>query len=368
MVLCAAVLALSQGLIWGEAARAAGGPEVAYTIGKYPVEAIDNDAVAAKDKAIADGQQAALRSLLKRIVPVTHYARINRIQPAPRAIDFIDGVAVQSERNSSTRYIASLDFSFRAQPVRDLLRKQGIPYVDSQSQPVGVLPVFRSPAEGAGTVADGARHWMEAWQVLDHEHALTPLRLAARPPQVPPATVDGVIAGDAGMQRLLSREYGIEQAIVAVAEPDPSTHKVTVTIAGRDAVGQFSLKRVYRYADGDLAYTLELASVVSLGVLEGRWKALRMRGVSTGSLSAAPLAPVQLFVEYSSLDEWSELRETIASTPGVEEFRIGGVAPRGADVAVLYPGGATALAQSLRGEGLEMQEQGGLWQVRRRGG
>ncbi len=42
-----------------------------YTIANYPVEATAKDAVAAKEKAHADGQQAALGALLKRLVPVT---------------------------------------------------------------------------------------------------------------------------------------------------------------------------------------------------------------------------------------------------------------------------------------------------------
>ena len=344
--------------------HAASPADAAYTIGKYPVDAVAADAVTAKDKALADGQQAALRSLFKRLVPVTHYARINRMKPTPRAADYIDGVSVQSERNSSTQYIASLDFSFRVQAIRDLLKKQGIPFVDSQSPPVAILPVYRAPATAADTVADGERQWSDAWKALDHDHALTPLRLAAKKPQVHADTVDGVIAGDGGMMRVLTREYGSDLVVVAVAEPDPSTRKVTITIAGQDSVGAFSLKRTYRYAAGDLGYTLELASVIALGTLEGRWKALKSRGIRTGSITTASAMPVQLFVEYKSLQEWSDLREAISSTPGVQDLQIGGVAPRGADIALMFPGGPEPLAEQLRAQGLDMQGSGSSWTVR----
>lgn len=346
--------------------HAAGSADTVFTVGKYPVDATAGDAVTAKDKALTDGQQAALRSLLKRIVPVTHYARINRMQPTPRGVDFIDGVSVQSERNSSTQYIASLDFSFRAGAIRELLKSQSIPFVDSQSPPVAILPIFRAPATAADTVAAGDRQWADAWKALDHEHALTPIRLAAKKPEVHADTINGVIAGNGAMQRLLSREYGSELVVVALAEPDPSTRKVAITIAGQDAVGPFSLKRTYRYSAGDLGYTLELATVIALGTLEGRWKAIRTRGIRTGSLPASAGMPVQVFIEYQSLSEWSDLRETIQSTPGVSEFKIGGVAPRGADVALVFPGGADQLAEQLRSQGLEMKDGGGTWTVRAR--
>src|SRR5690606_38836510 len=83
-----------------------------FVIGNYPVEAQAADAVKAKEHAIADGQQAAFRSLLKRIVPVTSYNRLKQIRTTPAA-PLIEGFSVRSERNSSTQYIASYDFSFQ---------------------------------------------------------------------------------------------------------------------------------------------------------------------------------------------------------------------------------------------------------------
>ena len=56
--------------------------EPVYTIANYPIEATADNAVAAKERALADGRQAALRSLLKRIVPAAAYARLERVKSA----------------------------------------------------------------------------------------------------------------------------------------------------------------------------------------------------------------------------------------------------------------------------------------------
>ena len=111
-----------------------------FTIGNYPVEATAGDAVAAKEQALAEGQKAAFRSLLKRLVPVTSYKRIDKLKNVKIA-DLIDGVSVRSERNSTTQYIANLDFSFQVKAVRDLLRREGVPFVDLQAPTIVVLPV-----------------------------------------------------------------------------------------------------------------------------------------------------------------------------------------------------------------------------------
>src|SRR6185295_11042047 len=71
-----------------------------YTISNYPVEARAENAVAAKEKALADGQQAAFRSLLKRLVPVTLYSRVTKLASV-RGADLIEDVRVRAERKSS---------------------------------------------------------------------------------------------------------------------------------------------------------------------------------------------------------------------------------------------------------------------------
>ncbi len=93
----------------------AAGADSAYTIANYPVDATAANAVAAKQQALADGQQAAFRSLLKRIVPVTAYKQLTRVKDI-KAANLVSGVTVRSEKNSATDYLASLDFSFRPMP------------------------------------------------------------------------------------------------------------------------------------------------------------------------------------------------------------------------------------------------------------
>ena len=152
--------------------RAAAAAEAVFTVGNYPVEARADNAVAAKDRALSEGQQAAFRSLLRRLVPVTAFQRLKQL-PAVRAGDLLEGVKVRAERNSATDYIASLDFSFQSKGVRDLLRREGIPFTDEQAPVVTLVPVWL--AAGGAAKADAA--WTSVWSGLDLEHALTPGKL-----------------------------------------------------------------------------------------------------------------------------------------------------------------------------------------------
>lgn len=339
----------------GPAAAAQPSPDAAFTIGNYPVDATAADAVKAKERALADGQQAAFRSLLKRIVPVTAYQRLKRL-PAIKAGDFIDGVSVRSERNSSTQYIASLDFSFQPKAVRDLLKREGVPFVDAQAPEIVIVPVMQGASAG---------QWKEAWQGLDVAHALTPAKLDSLKTTIAPDTVKMTLAGDGGSQRILSPEYNSERVVLAVADIDQSAKKLIVTLAGTDAVGPFAWKKSYRLGS-DPQYAMELAAVVGLGVLEGRWKAVKSVGRGGAEALAEPSESVQLTAEFQSLAQWNDLRRQLMATPGVDNVNITAISARSADILLSYPGGPSRLADAVAAQGLALVSQSGSWTLRSR--
>jgi hypothetical protein len=343
----------------GAVALAAAGPSFAapnddvYTVGNYPVDAQAANAVAAKKKALADGQKAAFRSLLKRVVPVTDYARLKRLASL-RSSDFFEGVSVRSERNSSTRYIASLDFSFRPDSVRAVLQQEGIPFVEEQAREVIVVPVVRN-AQGAADKGAAARAWVATWQSLDLEHTLTPMDVQRLKPAIHPDTLKMLIDGTGG-QRILAGEYGRPYVVVAIAEPDAATKRLKVTLAGIDAVGPINLKRSYKIFDNDTAYAMELAAVVGQGVIEGRWKAIK-----TGTGAAGYGEQIVVEARFASFAEWRGMRERLLGLQGVNDLRIESESAQGAGLRLRFPGGGPALAAALRSHGLLLQAAGAGW-------
>ena len=347
--------------------------EKPFTVANYPVEASDKNAVAAKEKALADGQHAAFRSLLKRLVPVTAYKQLARLSSV-KAADMVSGVAVRSEQNSSTAYIASLDFSFQPEAVRSVLQREGIPFVQEQAPAVTLVPLSR---QGNPAVAKGdTGPWRNAWKSLDLEHTLTPLKLEELKPAVHNDTVAMLASGDDSGMRILSGEYKTELIVLAIAEPDVVSKTMAVTLVGQDAVGAINLKRTYRMSDGDVTYASEFAAVVALGILEGRWKAVKSQTYAAVSPSPGVERPawtatgsgtgehVRFVAEFASLAQWNEIRAQLLDTPGVEDLEIATVSARNADVILRFPGGAAALANSIGARGLALGNAGAGWTLR----
>lgn len=335
----------------------------AYTIANYPVEAQAQDAVAAKDRALAEGQQAAFRSLLKRLVPVTAYGRLKKLRSV-KATDIVEGVSVRSERNSTTQYIASLDFTFSAQAVRALLRREGIAFIDQQAAQTVIVPIVIGAQAIEPEDSANSKLWMDAWGGLDLEHALTPVRLGAPRSPPPVAMVKTLMDGDPTGLGPLAAEFRSDHTVAAIAEPDAANRRLHVWLAGEDASGPIFLKRSYRLAGNDLAYTMELAAVVGLGILEGRWKAQSVsnRG-GIAALSQSALA-FEMTVEFRSRVQWEEMRSRLESIKGVEDVDVVSLTTRSATLAMRFPGGPEELADAVETTGMELSKVGGGWTLR----
>lgn len=355
--------------VFGVGAVQAASADSAYTVANYPVDATAANAVAAKEQALADGQQAAFRSLLKRIVPVTAYKQLTRVSGI-KAADLISGVAVRTERNSATDYIASLDFTFQADAVRTALSREGIPFVDEQAPPVTVVTALLQGNPPAATNDTGI--WRRAWMGLDLRHTVTPVTIQDLKPAIHSDTVNMLLAGDDNGLRILNNEYGTRLILLAVAEPDMVAKRLRVTLAGRDAVGPLLLKRTYRISNGDLGYPSELAAVVALGVLEGRWKAVKsgtaqQEAAGTPVWSAASRGggeEVTFIAQFVNPSQWDQIRTQLLDTPGVNGLTISAVSDRDADVSLTYPGGARGLANALGARGLSLIDTGSGWTLR----
>lgn len=381
-----AVLTAVVSLLGTAPVHASGQEEKLFTIGNYPLEARADNAVAAKERAIADGQQAAFRSLLKRLVPVTAYRRLDRLKNVKPG-EFIESFAVRSERNSSTAYIASYDFVFSPDPVRKLLDREGIPYLDRPAPTITIVPAYRVSPDAAKrlsptfSAAAGSDAWLYAWKALDLANSLTPASLQPLKPEVHGDTIRALAEGDLGMLRTLGQAYGTEAIVLAVLEPEADQKKLKVVLVGRDAVQNLYLKRIYRMDEGDLAYTAELAAVISLAILEGRWKAINVRnyppqqasapapsaggwGVSssppghdygaTGGVQAGG-APLTIAIAFQGMAEWQEISRELTHTPHVADVEVLGLSARGARVSLHYPGNAQTLADALAQRGLILE-------------
>ena len=111
-----------------------------YTVSNFEVWAEAKDAVAAKRAALSDGRSVALSLLLKRLTLFSSYDHLPKLDDKALS-KIITSLSVQNEKNSTTEYLATMDFKFSAKGVKTLLRKNQIPFWDRQAKEVLIIPV-----------------------------------------------------------------------------------------------------------------------------------------------------------------------------------------------------------------------------------
>jgi hypothetical protein len=342
-----------------------------YTVASYPAEARASDAVTAKNAALAQAQTSAWRYLMKRLVAVTAYQQLPKL-PLEQIENLIDGVSVRDEQNSATDYLATLDINFKAGAVQKLLKSYNLPFLDRQSGTTTVLPVFAVDA-GAGTSGsirpeEAQKLWRQAWSGLDLAHALTPVRLAVPGPSADNALFVKLAKGDIRKLGIIEGETSAERLIVALAMVVDDGKRLEVTLIGRDWAGDIWWQHSARIAFNDLGYTAETAAILSLAVLEGRWKARSAPSAAVVTEVAdgwaASHESIALTAQFDSLGQWQQMRQSLGRVPGVEGLQVGQLSTRQAEVTLAFPGGIEALVSALQLQGFSLTNDGGRWTLR----
>ena len=143
-----------------------------YSVRGIKVDANAATAAAAQKIALAQGQIIATEQLLKRITPLDRHADLPTMDNA-YVVNLVQSMEVSSEKRSSTRYLAELVINFRRSAVRRLLRNLAIPFSETMSKPVLILPVLERA--GAANLWDDPNPWRDAWRGLDNKNRFVPL-------------------------------------------------------------------------------------------------------------------------------------------------------------------------------------------------
>jgi len=324
-----------------------------YEVSGIEVQASADDAVQAKKKAIAEGQQQAIRTMLERITNSADHGRLP--VPSPAEIEtMISGFGVDEERTSATTYGARLTYHFERQPVRDVLLRAGIPFNDQEAPPSLLIPIYQ---EGESFYLWENNPHLEAWRALEPGNRLTPVILPDG--DISDADVDpnAVLARDVDTFSGLRLRYKVNNVLVALCRTDLNRSRYDCTLEGGGPSGPVSTQQSYT---GEPQASMMAAAAAFLDYLEDQWKANNMAGMPglrTGE-------PVEASVAFSGLREWQLLRSKLLGLAEVSEVEVRALNPRGALLVLHVSGGPVELSNALAPLGLELADTGGMWVIR----
>jgi len=299
-----------------------------YTISNVTVDATSQSAVQAREIARADGERRAFRTLLERLTLKQDWGRLPKVTDAD-LFGLVQDFEVTSERSSTVRYLATLTYRFRAEPVRRLLRDRGVAFTETGSKPVVVLPVLSA---GNRTVLwEEPNPWRSAW-------SRQPLGEGLLPIQVPTSDLvdtQKALKGDKDALAALGQRYDNGDVLVAQAALSGSGDQRMLQLTTARYSSGFSdqnwvhsLKSEPKESDDD--FFARAVSAVVEDASEAWKKATLQHTGAEATLTAV--------VPMTSLRDWVVVRDRLQSVPAIQQATLLSLSQDSARIEIHYVG------------------------------
>ncbi|HEX3498355.1 MAG TPA: DUF2066 domain-containing protein, partial [Stellaceae bacterium] len=332
-----------------------------FTVADVPVDATAANAVAARDAARLDGERRAFRQLLERLTLVADRGRLPRVGDQ-QLTDMVRDFEVANERSSGIRYLATYTFRFRPETVRALLRDAGIPFAETVSKPVVVLPVLRR--DDAAVLWDDPNPWRAAWSDRTGSSGLVPLVVPLGDAEdVAAIGPDQALAADpAALTRIAAHNGGGDILIAAATQRsggELQTSLRRVSASGTSEIAKASFQPAPGESDSAFMARAVAASVADV---EEGWR--RDNVLATGKegvlTAAVPLN--------GGLAEWLVVRDRLRGVPTVKRSDVLTLGRQAARIEIHYLGDPARLRVALAQRDLVLDGGEDSWTLRPRSG
>lgn len=340
-----------------------------FTVSDVRLDATAESVTAARDRAMAEGQVEAVEKLWSRLVAPDARSMIPPLSASELSDYYIQSMRVSGEQTSTNRYIADLTVQFRADQIRQFLRSNGVPYAETRSRPMLVLPLYGQA--GAATLWDGDNPWLGAWQQFDSQNQLVPV-VAPLGDLEDLTGVDAARAeaGDSQALAVMAERYGASDVLVSRASMsgDPAAGNAHLDIAtarypGAQGPAQTSRDSVAQQPGEGLQALLTRAARQVTGTLQGSW-------LNQNQLRYDQQAQLEAVVPVNSLDELVEVQRRLGQLAAVRDLYTLAVTRTAAEIGLVYYGDPAQLQRALSQVDLALEQTGvampgqPAWQIR----
>ncbi len=337
-----------------------------YTVTNVSIDASADNALTAQTEAMRQGQELAVHRLIERLTleedrfetAFDFTPRMNEFgeMVQENALDLsvvaemISGIEIQNEQRSATRYLAELTISFDPRVVERIFSSYAVPYVESQSRPMMVLPIYNQAGQFQ-LWEDNV--WRAAWNGQNFSNALTPMFVPAEGEALLSAR-DALTLNEPALAALASA-YNVNRIAVLRAEE-------------RDGVRMFGGYLVNIASDGAFEVSTWGPETVFGGWRDAASRFVFERETDWKQQSIVRDLETEEFrvtVLYGGLGEWRSLQGALTGTSLVEDARLDAMSRDGALMTVNFRGAREQLISELAERGAVLEEQPELgWIIR----
>lgn len=325
-----------------------------FEVRDVTVDVTAETAAAARDQALAEGEQKAFRLQLERLTAPADWASLPKLSNQQIAA-YVQDFEVASEKSSAVRYIATLNFTFKEQPVRRLLADRNMPFAMTRAKPMVVVPVYEE--SGASRVLwDDPNPWRDAWATRSKPEGLVPMVLpAGGDSDVSAIDAEQAVGGEPSNLSAIARRYGAYTTLVAHATREDGgagSPKVKVSLIQYGPGGtEYTSEETFTARDGESIDDLLVRAADAVALeMEQAWKSKNLVRVTGRSVTAVTLP-------MTSLSQWVTVRQRLDSVPVVQYIELVVLSRDHARLNLFHMGTPEQLAQALQQVGLSLTRQ-----------
>jgi len=346
----ALVLALASTVaVWTSAGESAAAAEDVFSVSGVSVDETADTASAARSAAFRRGQRAALATLLRRLTLRTDHGRLPAVKN--KRLNFmVQALEVAGEKTSNVRYLANMTVTFKPGEIRRLLREADIPFAETPSKPVLVLPVQQQG--GALVLWDDPNLWREAWSQLQLRGGLVPLIVPVGDLN-DIVDVDATQAAEGDPLRLsaIAGRYGAGDVLVTIATLSDNGELIQIDISASriGSPAQTSVLLSIQSTD-PLAVPglLRGAAADVAAAVEDSWKA-------TNIIEFDRPGRIVVAVPLASLEQWVSVERRLNNVASISEVSLISLTRDAAEVEIIHFGDETQLATTLAQQDLALE-------------
>jgi hypothetical protein len=333
----------------------------AFTMRGIKVDVTAATATKAREQAIAQGQTKAFRLLLERMVPRGEYKHLPNF-PQAKIFELVSDFAVEQEKTSTVRYIASLTVRFKPEPVRRIILEANLAHSETMAKSVLVLPMLRVP--GGALLWEEKNPWRQAFLDMPPPSGLVPMLVAdGSKGEGQLANVSEAAALNAEKLSQLAKLYNagdvllVDAGLLAANKGKEQIIQYAVFRPGTPLPEQGEAKRVQSNSGEDQASFFIRAAQAAFSHIEDAWKSESLQHAGqAGSISA--------IVPINELSDWLTIRDKLAKTPIIQRYEVAAMMRDKITVAIHYSGDTGQLVRALAQKDISLKEGAEGWLLR----
>ena len=310
---------------------------------------------------------AGLQNILKAMIPTARHADIP--QPSKDDIDlFVRSISFENERFGGGRYLADLRVEYDSEQVRALLRRERMPFAETQAPKMLIIPVYQE--KNVAQLWETTNRWSARWQEGFSSSGLVPLLVPDNDfSNWTLITPEQALMGEEDRLEAMHTKYKTQGAIVAIARVseshvggDGTQTRLEIDLATY-AIGLEGWRKTVfdeTFPSELLMENLQVAKEFVVSEIEEEWKRRNLLPFDQ------EMSTVQTTLFIADIHEWTKARALLEKVLSIRSTAIKSMTIEKVEFEMNYLGSTEQLRTAVAQVGLDLtyEDSGTGWALR----